>query len=233
MGAKTIGTDTFGGKTFRASERTFAHLDDTQRRLTAKHPKARLRVIQGCYSHGSLSAGTHDFDAVLDVEIVGMPGLSAADRWSNSQKFLRQCGWAAWWRHTGTWSRQSTWHIHMVSLGYETKVGEFVPGQVADYYRHALGLKGQHGSGSDGSWFPKDIASTVFVYPPKAVPKPVTSKTPSIDAEVLAYREGITSGQDALKAHKSGPVHDHLVKSVNLGSQALAEAQAAQKLAQK
>jgi hypothetical protein len=141
--------DTVGGRTFRASRRTWAHLDYTIEQLAQDAPTCSLRVIQGCYNTGvKQSAGTHDYDAVLDVEIVGMG-------WSNAQGFLRRCGWAAWWRQPPTFSN----HIHMVSLGYPGQVGVYVPGQVTDYLQHRTGLAGH---AADASWFPDDINSTVF-----------------------------------------------------------------------
>lgn len=150
--AADIITVQFGGKTFRCSRRTAAHLEFTAERLSERHPEARIVVIQPPYNTGvAASAGTHDFDSVLDVQIVGM-------EWWDAQRFLRECGWAAWVRSPPTFS----WHIHMVSLGYPGRVGVYVPGQVDDYYRHALGLKGQHNSGADKSWFPPDIDATVF-----------------------------------------------------------------------
>lgn len=149
---------TFGGRTFRASQTTYANLLDTQERLTRKHPGAVLLVIQPCFNTGvELSAGTHDKDAVLDVRIIGLT-------WEHSQRFLRECGWAAWWRHTGSWSARSAWHIHMVSLGaYKAgnPVGVFIPGQVDDYYAHRDGLVTH---AADASWHPADIDSTVFSY---------------------------------------------------------------------
>lgn len=146
----------FGGRTFKASRRTFAHLWDTQRRLSNRKPGARLCVIQPSYNQGvPESAGTHDYDAVLDVEIVGW------DDWWAEQRFLRECGWADWVRFPPAFG----WHHHMISLGYTTRVGEFVPGQVDDYYRHALGLKGQHDSGSDDTWHPANINATIFEFP--------------------------------------------------------------------
>lgn len=152
---------TFGGKTFRASQTTYANLLATQERLDRLHPGARILVIQPCFNTGvALSAGTHDKDAVLDVQIVGLT-------WEQSQRFLRESGWAAWWRHTGDWAARSAWHIHMVSLAAfkaGCPVGIFIPGQVDDYYRHALGLAGEHDSGSDPTWHPADIDSTVFNY---------------------------------------------------------------------
>jgi hypothetical protein len=100
-------TVTFGGRFFKCSQNTYAALLDTQARLAKAHPKAWIRVIQGCYNTGvAASAGTHDFDACLDVQIVGLS-------WQDAQDFLRKCGWAAWWRHTGSWASPSQWHIHM------------------------------------------------------------------------------------------------------------------------
>jgi len=174
MTTSTVVTTTFGGKTFRASKRTISHLKWTRFRLAARHPRARLRVIQGSYNTGvAASAGTHDYDAVLDVEIVGLD-------WLKAQAFLRACGWAAWWRRSGQWSSPNAWHIHMISIpsgldgspseaeilaAYRRlgiRVGRFVPGQVRDYYRRATGLKGQHDPGSDHTWFPPNINKTVF-----------------------------------------------------------------------
>lgn len=151
-------TVTLGDKTFRAGRRTAAHLQWTIERLAKVHPGAHLHVMQPCYNTGvALSAGTHDKDGCLDVSIAGLS-------WPETQKFLRRCGWAAWWRHTGSWSSPSIWHVHMASLGCPGPVGVFVPGQIDDYHRHAFGLAGQHTSGSDPSWFPPDIDATVFDY---------------------------------------------------------------------
>lgn len=150
--ADELVTDTRCGLTFKASRRTFAHIDST---IAALPSGAVLQIAQGCYHDGPLSAGTHDFDAVLDFRIAGLG-------WLAGQTFLRAQGWASWWRHTGTWAAESAWHFHSISLGYTTKVGVFVPAQVDDYYRHALGLKGEHDSGEDHTPFPADIAATVF-----------------------------------------------------------------------
>jgi len=151
------------GRDFDAGNRTAAHLRQTIKKLAKRRPEARLEIIKPCYvnippGEDDPSAGTHDGDGVLDVEIHGM-------RWPSAQKFLRKQGWAAWWRHTGDWKDPSDWHIHIVSLGCPGKVGGFVPGQVADYHAHALGLKGQHTAGNDPTWHPKDITKTVFDYP--------------------------------------------------------------------
>lgn len=146
-------TATFNGFTGRFGRRTLAHLQYTQERLTKVRPGAWIRIIQGCYSDPvrfPLSAGTHNGDGVLDVEIVGW------EDWLAEQGFLRSCGWSDWWRHSGTWADPSDWHHHMVSIGCPGPVGEFVPGQVDDYYRHTYGLKNQHNTDLDKSWFPGD-----------------------------------------------------------------------------
>jgi hypothetical protein len=161
-------------RTFRATNRTAAHLEWTIEELERRHPGARLQIIQTCYHTGfKPSAGTHDFDGVFDVSVDGLS-------WWTAQRFFRECGWAAWYRHTGSWAAQSKWHIHMCSIppGLENaptladvdaayaaagiRVGQFVPAQVDDYFAHALGLAGQHRAGDDESWFPDDIAATIF-----------------------------------------------------------------------
>lgn len=165
-------TVNFGGRFFKCSQNTYAALLDTQRRLSKAHPKAWIRVIQGSYNTGvSASAGTHDFDACLDVQIVGLS-------WADAQKFLRQCGWAAWWRNSGSWASPSNWHIHMALLGAPSagcKVGKYVDGgkslygvtvassQYADYYNHRSGLSGHV---HDPTWHPANITSTIFRYGP-------------------------------------------------------------------
>jgi hypothetical protein len=140
------------GRVFKATRRTAAHIEWTIEQLQADHPNASLRIIQTCYNTGvSASAGTHDFDAAFDVEIVGLD-------WWTAQGWLRAHGWAAWVRQPPVFS----WHIHMVSLGYPGRVGIFVPGQVSDYYNHRSGLSGHV---ADNTWHPADIDSTIFDYP--------------------------------------------------------------------
>lgn len=170
--ANRVITVNFGGRFFKCSQNTYAALLRTQARLARKHPKAWIYVIQGSYNTGvAASAGTHDYDACLDVKIVGLP-------WQDAQDFLRSCGWAAWWRHTGSWASPSKWHIHMALLGAPEAgctVGKYVDGgrtlfgrvvassQYSDYYSHRTGLAGHL---SDSTWHPRDIAGTIFKYAP-------------------------------------------------------------------
>lgn len=160
----------FGGRFFRCSQRTYAHLLKTQAALSRRFPKAYIRVIQGSYNTGvALSAGTHDRDATLDVQVVGLS-------WQEAESFLRAQGWAAWWRHTGSWASQSMWHIHMTSLGAVEAgcvVGYLIDGgrslygrtvassQIADYYAHRDALVTH---APDPTWHPANIARTVFNY---------------------------------------------------------------------
>lgn len=176
--AGTVRTRTIAGRSFRCSNRTAWHLRWTLWVLGLRFPKARLEIVQTCYHSGvDASAGTHDFDAVFDVWIHG--GALGADPW-RAQRFLRACGWAAWFRCTGQWASKDRWHIHMVSIpsglpanptavqvqaAYDAlgiRVGVYVPGQVDDYFAHAYGLAGQHRAGTDRSWFPDNINRTVF-----------------------------------------------------------------------
>jgi len=148
------------GRKFQCSKRTAAHLDRTFARLAKKAEKDgkkyTLQIIQPSFNTGvSASAGTHDYDAVFDVKIVGMT-------WAAAQKWLRQQGWAAWWRKPPTFSD----HIHMVSLPdymleFVARVGIYVPGQVQDYYAKKDGLASH---APDATWHPKDIKATIFDY---------------------------------------------------------------------
>lgn len=112
--AGTVAQRTVAGVSFRCSNRTYWHLLWTIWWLRVRFPKARLQLLQPCYHVGvDASAHTHDFDCVVDVWIVG--GVLGRDPW-RAQKVLRKLGWAAWFRHTGTWAARSAWHIHMISL---------------------------------------------------------------------------------------------------------------------
>lgn len=186
MVLSTVTTHTIAGTTFRCSEWTAGHLTSTIARLKIAHPGATLVILQPCYHAGvDASKFTHDYDCVLDVEIRGLD-------WWEAQKFLRNCGWAAWFRHQGTWAPKSMWHIHMCSVprGLTTrpsapevgaaykalglKVGLYIDGgltstghttatsQIVDYFNHAQGLASQHRPGCDTSWFPPSIAATIY-----------------------------------------------------------------------
>jgi hypothetical protein len=111
------------GQHFRCSRRTAAWLDFCQEKLPDGHEQ---RIIQGCFNTGVLaSAGTHDFDAVLDLYITGFS-------WKGMQLFYRRRGGFAWLREPPTFS----YHIHAGILGYRIRVGVFVPGQRDDYLAH-------------------------------------------------------------------------------------------------
>lgn len=145
------GHSTSGGRAVYGSRRSIAHLEATNQAALEEHG-TEVVVIQSAYNTGvEASAGTHDYDAVYDVYL---PGVD----WRAAQRFLREQGWAAWFREPPAFSE----HIHMVSLGYRTQVGVYVPGQVADYYAHRNGLAGH---ALDESWHPSDIDATVFDYP--------------------------------------------------------------------
>ncbi len=149
-------TVTLGDKTFQAGRRTAAHLEWTIEKLAQRKPGAHLHIMQPCFHTGfDPSAGTHDGDGVLDIRIDGM-------KWPKAEMFMREAGWAAWWRHTGTWEPQEKWHIHAVSLGCPGKVGDLIPGQVDDYHNKRDGLAGHR---PDDSPRPDDIVATVFDYP--------------------------------------------------------------------
>ncbi len=91
------------GPNFRCTRRTAIHLNWTKLELPSG---TYLRIIQPSYNVGyAPSAGTHDKDAVFDVEVVGM-------EWYAGQRVLRNLFWADWVRYPPTFS----WHHHMASL---------------------------------------------------------------------------------------------------------------------
>lgn len=165
--------DTSGRKVI-GSLRTIAHLDRTNN-LAKKHFGKEIEVIQPCYNKSvKASAGTHDYDACLDVRIRGVS-------WWTQQKFFRANGWGAYYRSP---AQGFSNHIHMFSLPVQEgtsrsddykvsgfKVGRFVDGgfstvgrlvassQIEDYYgrRNALANHAK-----DPSWFPSNIKATIF-----------------------------------------------------------------------
>lgn len=170
---------TTGGKQIKGSFRTICWLDRVND-LSKKRFGKEIEVIQAPYNTGvSASAGTHDFDACLDVNI---PGVD----WWTQQRFFRANGSAAWYRYPPKFGN----HIHLIVLPPREgqsinddfrvigiKVGKYVDGgwsvygsqvtssQLGDYYDHAFGLSEMHIPNSDKSWHPEDIASTIFDLP--------------------------------------------------------------------
>lgn len=167
---------TSGGKQVKGSFRTICHLDRLDALAQNKYGRG-LVILQAPYNTTvAASAGTHDYDACVDLYI---PGVG----WWEQQRFLRANGLGCWYRHPPSFGH----HIHGFTLPpregksisddfavHGFKVGVYVDGghatrgrlvtssQLADYYAHAFGLSGLHAAGSDRSWFPKDIEATVF-----------------------------------------------------------------------
>lgn len=165
------------GQEVVGSFRTIAALNRLNNLAVGKRGwKSGVQVIQSAYNTTvKASAGTHDFDACMDLTISGVP-------WMTQQAFFRGNGFACWYRYPPTFSMH---HIHGLFLppqapgadrtgdfkhhGFE--VGEFVDGgvshygrtiasaQIADYYAHKDGLASH---AHDGSWFPANIKATIF-----------------------------------------------------------------------
>lgn len=163
------------GHKYKGSLRTTAHMHHLDVGAIKKFGTG-VTVIQSDWNSGvAASAGTHDRDSVWDVHISGVG-------WYDQQRFFRSEGFACWYRHPPLFGN----HIHGFTLPPHSgspsddfkaagiKVGKWIDGgltllghtvgssQIADYYAHAYGLAGQHAHGSDKSWFPADIASTIF-----------------------------------------------------------------------
>jgi hypothetical protein len=183
------------GRYFKCSKRTAAHLDSTKAALARKAKKDNksysLRIIQGCYNTSvPASAGTHDKDSCLDVEIVGMD-------WQEAQTFLRKQGWAAFWRKPPLFGN----HIHMVSLPpfkfeFVAPVGSLVPGQVSDYYDHKSGLSGHL---ADPTWHPDPIKPTIFDYAAWVEAEALREKVAEISKRKAAARRKIQDLKELIK----------------------------------
>lgn len=167
---------TYNGKTVFGSFRTICHLNRLNT-LAVRRFGREIVVLQGPFNTTvAASAGTHDFDACLDVYI---PGVG----WWDQQRFFRANGFGCWYRHPPAFGN----HIHGFTLpphsgssvaddfrrhgfkvgiyvdgGYSTRGGLVTSSQLLDYYNHAFGLSGMHNKGSDRSWFPRNIESTIF-----------------------------------------------------------------------
>ncbi|MBC7630410.1 hypothetical protein [Aeromicrobium sp.] len=161
------------GRKVTGSLWTIALLDRTDA-LSVKKFGRHLVVIQPPFNTGvKASAGTHDYDACLDVYI---PGVT----WGTQEKFFRANGWGAYWRRPPLFGN----HIHMFALPpregksiaddyrvFGFKVGKFVDGgwslygrkpygaQIDAYYAHRDGLARNY---RDTHWFPSSIESTIF-----------------------------------------------------------------------
>lgn len=125
-----------------------------------------FQVIQSAFHTGyPPSAGTHDRDACYDLSrIDGMD-------WAETAHALRAHAGAAF--HRTVAQGFTSEHIHVIVLGYVDPweppylcgcVGVFVPGQVVDYYNHALGLVDHHDPGEDPTWHPDNIDATIAAF---------------------------------------------------------------------
>jgi hypothetical protein len=170
------GASGWPGVKVTGSFRHICHLEYLDREARKKF-KTGIKILQPAYHKGYAgSAGTHDFDACVDLHI---PGVD----WLVQQRFFRERGLGCWWRHPPTFGH----HIHGFTLprqegisrsddwaiaGYT--VGKYVDGgwslygrkvasaQIEAYYMHLFGLKGDSTSRPDKTWFPPDIAKTIF-----------------------------------------------------------------------
>jgi hypothetical protein len=209
-------TATWNGRTFTAGERTWAHLFETQDWIDRTHPGWYIYVVQGAYNTGvDLSAGTHDYDGTVDTLLIHR--VTGKRNWVSGQRWFRQCGWACWWRKTGSWLSPSNWHFHQNSLGCEAAgcpVGYLIPGQNSDYYNKKSGLSGHY---PDPTWHPADIPATVFNYKAWMRRK---------EEEAMDYKDWSKEGKDAFWAdfaeHGAPAVWNEDVNSREPGAPAFA-----------
>jgi LysM repeat protein len=161
------------GRRVTGSFRHICHLEYTDQQARKQFDKG-ISLFQPAYNKGyKPSAGTHDYDACVDMEI---PGVA----WATQQRFFRKHGWGGWHRKPPKFIH----HFHGFTLppqeGIDRSddfavlgftVGRFIDGgwslygykngssQIASYYKKRTGLKGD---AKDNSWFPPDIEATIF-----------------------------------------------------------------------
>lgn len=161
------------GRKVTGSFRTICALDHLNTLSIKKFGKAII-VIQPPYNKGvAASAGTHDYDACLDVYIPGVP-------WATQQQFFRANGCGAYWRRPPLFSN----HVHLFILPVQEgkdraddfksagfTVGYLVDGgwslygkkkysaQIDAYYAHRDALAD---NAKDTGWFPPSIKATIF-----------------------------------------------------------------------
>lgn len=86
--------------------RTAAMMDEV-----AKRTKAKITPVQGSYSNGSLSAGTHSGGGAIDIHVIGYSTADILD----IVHVMREVGFAAWWRRLPEWT--SAQHVHAIAVG--------------------------------------------------------------------------------------------------------------------
>jgi hypothetical protein len=98
-------------------------------------------IMQGSYSDGGQSAGTHSNGGAIDVSDRGMTSA----RRNTFVAEARRIGWAMWWRPTraGVWSS----HFHGIAIQPGGKndrgvLSQSAHNQVIDYYEGRDGLAG-------------------------------------------------------------------------------------------
>lgn len=138
--------DIWGDPVF-GSRATIAQLEDTNEKCLAEFGVG-FEVLQGAFNTDvEASAGTHDLDRCID-------GFIPRVDWLVSQRFVRgPCRWWGWYRKPPTFSS----HLHLcASHPYDTRVGDFVPGQMDDYVAKPP-LDGLAGTNLDLTWHPDPI----------------------------------------------------------------------------
>ena len=137
----------FRGHTLdRRTRSAFLLMERRYRRSGKGWPK--LRIGQGSYASGSLSAGTHSGGGAVDVMFAG---LNPAQR-AEVVRQGRRVGFAMWARTGPAWGANgSNDHAHGILLGHRTASPEAK--KQMDAYR--AGRDGLAGNLADNTWRPK------------------------------------------------------------------------------
>jgi hypothetical protein len=173
---KWSGSSGWAGLSVTGSFRHICHIEYTDQQAR-KEFGVGIKIMQPAYHKGyKRSAGTHDYDACIDVQI---PGVG----WLKQQSFFRRHGWGGWYRKPPTFIH----HIHCFTLPPQEgvdraddfailgfTVGKYIDGgwslfgrkiassQLVSYYLKRTGLVG---NAKDNTWYPPDIKATIFDLP--------------------------------------------------------------------
>jgi hypothetical protein len=126
--------------------RTLAMLDHAQTLYTAAGGTLRFRenIMQGSYNPGQVEAsfGTHDGGGAVDLSVRRRADWAVLrDEIPWMLAALRQAGFAAWLRDTGSLYRNSPVHIHAIAVA-DAELSEAARGQLDGVFGYFRGFNG-------------------------------------------------------------------------------------------
>lgn len=128
-------------------QRTKSAIKWVEQHYIAVAPKKRsaLRIGQGSYSDGSLSAGTHSGGGAVDIMFAGLNEKQQR----SVVKWMRRAGFAAWGRTGRGWEGNE--HAHGILIGHKN-LHPAAQAQVVAYKNRRDGLVSNN---VDNTWRPR------------------------------------------------------------------------------